>query len=143
MKKNNNKISDLVVIRRYDQAHLAHLDRAKLSDEGIESFLKDENTVSINPIWSNAVGGIKLIVHKSDIERVSSVLGTNEYSDLQNAFNDKIETQNVCPKCGSTEVQQKRSFLSGIAFLILFFIPLAAPTNKYLCTSCSHTWKIK
>jgi len=102
MKKNCNKISDFIVIRVYDQAHLDH---AKLSDEGIESFLKDKNTVSINPIWSNAVGEIKLIVHKSDVERASSVLGINKYTDLQYAFDDRIEAQNVYPECGSTEVQ--------------------------------------
>jgi len=112
MKKNCNKISDFIVIRVFDQAHLAHLDRAKLSDEGIEAFLKDENIVSVNPIWSNTVGGIKLIVHKSDVERAGSVLGINKYTDLQYAFDDKIEAQNVCPKRGSTETQQKNQFLT-------------------------------
>ncbi len=135
-------MSDLVVIRRYEQAHLAHLDLAKLRDEGIESFLKDENSVSINPFWSNAIGGIKLIVHKSDFQKARSMLNANEYSKLEKVFGRKIEAQDDCPKCGSTMIQQQRSLLSGILFLILFFVPLAALTNKYLCSSCGHTWKV-
>ncbi len=110
-------MSDLIVIKRYEQAHLAHLDLAKLNDEGIECFLKDENTVSVNPVWSNAVGGIKLLIHKSDLEKVNSVLGANEYSNLQNAFDEQVESQLICPNCGSAEVQQKRSILTGFILL--------------------------
>ncbi len=49
------------ILKSYLNSTLAYLDSAKLSDEGIEAMLKDENIVSINPIYAHAVGGIKLI----------------------------------------------------------------------------------
>jgi hypothetical protein len=139
--KTKRAMTDLIVIKRYEQAHLAHLDCAKLGDEGIECVLKDENTISVIPVWSNAMGGIKLLIHKSDLQKVTLVFGANEYSDLQNAFDGQIESQLICPNCGSAEVQQKRSILTGLIFLIFFFVPLATTTKKYLCTSCTHIWK--
>ena len=40
----------------------------RLKEEGIECWLKDENTVTIDPIIANAVGGIKLMVEEEKAE---------------------------------------------------------------------------
>ncbi len=56
-------------------AHEAHLARTYLASEGIESFVFDEHTVSINHLYANAVGGIKLMVRSRDVERALKVLG--------------------------------------------------------------------
>lgn len=36
--------------------------QGRLESEGINCWLRDENTVTIDPILTNAVGGIKLMV---------------------------------------------------------------------------------
>lgn len=45
-----------------------------LDNEGIFYFLQDELTVQVNPLYSPAVGGIKLQVRKEDVEKAVSVL---------------------------------------------------------------------
>jgi len=46
----------------------------RLEEEGITCWHKDENTVTINPIWSNAVGGIKLMAADDQIEKATDLL---------------------------------------------------------------------
>lgn len=48
--------------------------RVRLEDEGIVCLVPDEFTVIMNPLYSNAVGGVRLQVRESDIERAKEVL---------------------------------------------------------------------
>ena len=45
-----------------------------LDSAGIESFLADENVISMNWLWSNALGGVKLQVRKTDAAIASDSL---------------------------------------------------------------------
>jgi hypothetical protein len=45
-----------------------------MEEEGISCWLKDENTVTLNPIWTQAVGGIKLMVAATQVERAREIL---------------------------------------------------------------------
>ncbi|HEV7781971.1 MAG TPA: hypothetical protein VGO58_11940 [Chitinophagaceae bacterium] len=51
-----------VVLNSYSNYIEAHIAKGTLEEEGISSWLKDENTLTIDPILTNAVGGIKLMV---------------------------------------------------------------------------------
>jgi DNA-directed RNA polymerase subunit RPC12/RpoP len=74
----------------------AHILLGRLEEEGIHCWLKDENTVTLNPIWTNAVGGIKLMVAKEQLERAAGL--------LQN-FTEETKSGLSCPKCGSHDIQ--------------------------------------
>lgn len=45
-----------------------------LNQEGITYFFENENTISIVPFYTNALGGIKLKVHINDFEKVQEIL---------------------------------------------------------------------
>lgn len=66
------------ILKTYNDAFSAHLDAAKLKDEGIEFLLQDEKTISINPLYSNALGGIKLWVNEGDFKRSCEILKLHE-----------------------------------------------------------------
>ena len=59
---------DIIVIKTFDNYFLANISLTKLRDAGVECYLKDEYTVTIDPILTNAIGGIKLVVKKEDYE---------------------------------------------------------------------------
>lgn len=61
------------ILKTYLYSYLAHLDKAKLKDEGIEVFIKDDNIVSIDPIYAQAVGGIKLQVYEKDYDKAVEI----------------------------------------------------------------------
>ena len=46
----------------------------RFQEDGINCWLKDENTVTINPILTNAIGGIKLMVESTQAERAATIL---------------------------------------------------------------------
>ncbi len=130
------------ILKTYLYSSLAHLDFAKLSDEGIEALIKDENLVSINPVYAQAVGGIKLLVKDEDYTKALAVLNCNEYELLKNEYPDEeISEQIKCSNCGSINIFQKGSWIVGIFFLILAFIPFTTKKSTYICLDCSHQWK--
>ena len=55
-----------VIIGTYPEATAAHLARVRLDAEGIESWLVDENTASVYPFYTQAIGGVKLAVREDD-----------------------------------------------------------------------------
>jgi len=129
------------IVKTYVYSHLAHLDFAKLKDEGIDVIIKDDNIVSINPIYAQAVGGIKLLVKEEDYYRALESLNINDYKYLKNEFPEEINGQRKCAKCGSANIFQKGSLLIGLLFLLLFFIPLTTKKSKYVCLDCLYKWK--
>jgi hypothetical protein len=48
--------------------------KSLLEDAGIESFLQDDNVVRMDWFWSDAIGGIKLLVRQKDVEESEKVL---------------------------------------------------------------------
>ncbi|TDE45597.1 hypothetical protein E0I26_06525 [Flavobacterium rhamnosiphilum] len=48
--------------------------KGKLESEGIKVFMRDNNTVDANPMYSNAIGGIKLFVKSKDFVKANDVL---------------------------------------------------------------------
>ncbi|MGD1845481.1 MAG: hypothetical protein ACFB10_08820 [Salibacteraceae bacterium] len=53
----------------------------RLESEGIESRVLDELTVQTNPLYSGAVGGVKLQVRESDLSRTREVLTLAGYTE--------------------------------------------------------------
>lgn len=69
--KNDDKAWVLLDTFNYMHEYLTL--KLTLESEGIETLLKDELTISIDPLLSNAIGGIKLFVRESDAERALAV----------------------------------------------------------------------
>ena len=85
-----------VLLQTYDNYVSAHIAMGRLEEEGIVCWLKDENTVTIDPILTNAIGGIKLMVESTQAERAASILKEQEYEYKQTIS---------CPRCGSHNVE--------------------------------------
>jgi len=60
----------------------AHIILGKLESENIRAWLKDENTITVNPLWTQALGGIKLMVHTAQIDRAKEILLSLEGDDV-------------------------------------------------------------
>lgn len=125
-----------VTVKTFDTSVNAHLFRIELENEGIESFIYDEETITMDPLLSNAIGGIKVKINAKDIERTKDFLAKREE-----------ENNPPCPNCGSKRIMTNfRSFksASGIisaiaAFLFTIFPPLFKTVNK--CLDCNHEFE--
>ena len=127
---------DFLLMRSFDNYINASLTLARLDEEGITCYLKDEYTVTIDPLLSNAVGGIKLMVLADDFEEAKTLLAGYD-KDYRNAV--------ACPKCGSHDVEyiEKTEAKSWkTALLSLFFSSYAATSDHvYHCSDCEFEFK--
>ena len=127
---------DFVIIRSFDNYVSAHIAMGRLEEDGIKCWLKDENTVTIDPILTNAVGGIKLMVANSGAERAITILRT---------IDSEQKALHPCPKCGSLNIElvsTPRKASNWLSVLVGFFITsYAMPVDKvYHCFDCGHEY---
>lgn len=123
-------------IASYQYPAEAQLFKGKLESEGIEVFIQNENTIGSDPLLSNAIGGVKLLVKNEDVVRAKYILNSiPEYSvDYQGNLLK-------CPNCGAekieylTSVSDFKSFLSFIFGVILNIFPFYTK-YKYRCEDC-------
>lgn len=124
---------ELVTVRTFTNYFSANILLSKLRDGGIQCFLKDEYTVTMDPLLMNAVGGIKLVVNKNDVEEVLQVL---------QHFDEQYRRSAVCPRCGSNNIElvPKRTAANMITAILswVFSNFAVSAENVYQCSSCGY-----
>jgi rubredoxin len=126
---------ELVTIRTFDNYFLANILMSKLRDGGIQCYLKDEHTVTVDPFLSNAVG-IKLVINKDDEQEVIQLL---------QKFDEDYRRNAVCPKCGSHNIElvPKRTAANMITAILswVFSDYAVSAENVYKCSVCGYESK--
>lgn len=123
---------EFVLLQSFPNYIDAHILMGRLEEEGIRCWLKDENTVTINPIWTNAVGGIKVMVAETQLERAL---------ELVHEFQQQKKSQYSCPKCGSHDIELVSSerkavnWFSALAGFLFGDYALAAE-KTWRCFNC-------
>jgi hypothetical protein len=64
----------LVTIARVTEVWEAHIIRARLQAEGLLATLADEHLVSMDWLYSNAIGGVRVQVPEREVPRALAVL---------------------------------------------------------------------
>lgn len=128
----------LVTLRTFDSPIQANLIKTKLSSEGVDSVLFDEFSVSINPLYSNTLGGIKLKVRSEDYQKAIALVEALD----QRPFIDANGNVLTCPNCGGTNFysgfksyKSLRGILSFVTTFLLGVFPFFFST-VYRCKSC-------
>lgn len=126
-----------ILIGRYQYTSEALIYKGKLESEGIEVFIRDNNTVDANPLYSNAIGGVKLFVNREDEKNTYAVL-----SQISKFSLDENNQLMECPKCGAeqidmiTSVKDIKSLILFIFSILLVLLPFYSK-HKYKCRSCN------
>ncbi|TBO40942.1 putative signal transducing protein [Pedobacter kyonggii] len=132
-----------VVYSTYYNPMEANIIKAKLGDSGFACFLADENVATLNPLYNQAIGGVKLIVFERDVEAINTLLAEDnslafESSDGIVDEEESVEDKTVCEKCGSTNVgygiatDKKYSIWATV----LAFLTLTTPIKANKCHHC-------
>ena len=107
-----------------------------LEGHGIETFLPDQGTVMVNPLFSNAIGGIRIQVEESDLAQAREILKDKPPTETNGLF--------TCPNCGSDSVEYEKVSKRFAYLTLLFFgIPLLWLKKQFKCNVCGHRWKEK
>ncbi len=132
----------LVTVATYMQPLEARVALTRLEESGIEAFLADENLVTMNWAWSNAVGGVKLQVHGGDATRAGEVLASDGESDGSEPEIGEPDTERVCPQCGSARVDRGRYHRRLVyASWLILSVPLPFLRRNHRCQECGLRWK--
>lgn len=63
-----------ITIAVFDYPHEIAILKHRLEQEGVAYFFQNETTASVAPMYSFAIGGIKLKIHPNDVETVETIL---------------------------------------------------------------------
>jgi len=131
---------NLVILERFRDLPEAMLAKGKLASQGVESYLGDDNTVRMDWLWSNLVGGVKLLVSAEDLETATRILAEPipEEIDFEGAAEYR---QPRCPKCQSLDINFEELY-KPIAYGSLFVnLPIPLQRTGWICQTCRHTWQ--
>ena len=67
-------MEDFQTIAVFNYPHEIVILKHRLEQEGIHYYFQNETTLSVAPMYTNAIGGIKLQIHLNDFEAVQKIL---------------------------------------------------------------------
>lgn len=131
----------LTTIATYSFPYEAQIARAKLDSEGIPAFIADEQTINMQWLYSNAMGGVRLQVPETYVQQAVELLTEDSSEAVEKEQGIDVTP---CSVCGSadTEPYQKGKRWAFLIFLGLDF-PLFPVKNTFKCRKCGHIEKIE
>jgi ribosomal protein L37AE/L43A len=127
---------EFILVKTFANYMEAHIVYGRLEDVGINCWLKDENTVSLNPLWNITVGGIKLMVAENQVAEAKALL---------QQFDEERRSRFVCPQCGSGSIElvsSNRNAGNWIHTILGFLFGYYPPVEKiWHCFKCKAEFK--
>ncbi len=119
------------VVSTYSTPAEAHVALSRLESAGIKAVVRDEFTVTLNWLYSDAIGGVKLEVPDDDETAAREILAlpAPEPGLIQ------------CPHCGSPRSSVRTLSVFG-AFCLIFRIPIPMTRAFIDCRSCGKTYDV-
>lgn len=122
---------ETIVLRTFDTTFSASILLTRLQAEGIQGYLRDDYNIGINPLLSNAMGGVKLEVDVRDAERAVV---------LMEEFEEEYMRLAICPVCHHTEFKRLTNLLEPnlMVKLLSRLFGKKAPLNVRTTYKCGH-----
>lgn len=147
-----NHVNNLETLITFTYPHEAHMAKGFLESEGINTMIQDEMTVQVQNFYSNAVGGVKILVRKEDYDDGIAALKRGGYiidaddkaEEVRIVEADESNNKTHCPFCKSDNIAKNKDIhiLTSIIYLILgLFIPVFK--SKYKCFDCEKEWRYR
>lgn len=130
----------IIIFKRFYNPIEANIVQTRLEDGGVHCFLTDENTVTLNPLYNQAMGGVKLHLFEQDLQLATDILA----EELPEVVLEEIEdSAGQCPVCGSTHVgyvqatKERFGIFTILLSLALFVYPFHTK-KAFHCFNCRH-----
>ena len=105
----------------------AHVTKSRLDSDGFETMLMDETTIDTDPLVSNAIGGVKLLVHKKDFDKAALV-----YNEIRTYQKDDEGNEISCPNCKSNRILVAQAQRKNIFYMLFPFFE----KTRHICNDC-------
>ena len=124
-------IDNYTILATFPYSTEAQVTKAKLEAEGIRVMLLDEKTVDSDPLISQAIGGVKLLVHNDNIKEALKI-----YNQIRAYEKNKNGDDIVCGNCESTKILIAEPSRKNIFYMLFPFFE----KTKYRCNVCNTTF---
>ena len=125
-------IDHYTVLETFPYSTEAQVTKSKLESEGIAAILLDEKTVDSDPLISQAIGGVKLLVPDNDFKRAVEI-----YNEIRKYETDTQGNAIYCPSCNSTHALIAPLERKNIFYMLFPFFE----QTKYICNDCKTIFK--
>lgn len=141
---------NLVEIASYSFPHEAHVAKASLDAAGIPAFLTDEYTIGMQWMYSNALGGVRLLVHRENADAALEILSTDfseslsdgEWAEQEDEASSARGEPERCSRCGSANlVPHVAGKAPAFVVWMLLGIPLFFFRRGMKCEVCGNFMK--
>lgn len=128
---------DFVELRSFDNYVEANIVLNMLRHSNINCHLQDEHIITIDPLLSPALGGMKLMVHPAHIQRAWDMIDEAEMQYLKSI---------PCPICKAHSLKTKsitkkyKCKLAALASMLLNGRSVEV-LKMYECKSCGYDFK--
>lgn len=146
----------IVVFETFYNPIEANIVKARLLDSGLQCFLTDENLVTINPLYTQALGGVKLHLFERDISAAKDILKEEVFhTELDDNFTKEtaggetvegVEESAICPVCHSSNVgyvqatKNRFGILTMAVSLALMVYPFSVKKTHH-CFNCGNEFQ--
>ena len=122
-------------IGNYSKPEEALLVRSRLEAAGIPTFVRDELTIQMYWLFSNALGGVSVAVPDAYAEAAMELVRSEHSAESESP---SVE----CPHCGSSCVRpiEWPRRVAHLSLLMLSF-PLPFTTKRRRCEGCGKRWR--
>ena len=110
----------------------AHVTKSRLDSEGFKTMLMDEKTIDSDPFISNAIGGVKLLVHNNDFDKAVKI-----YNEIRTYQKDEDGNTMGCPKCNSNKILVAQAQRKNIFYMLFPFFE----DRRFICNECKTLFK--
>jgi hypothetical protein len=128
----------LVTLRRFRDVPDALLAKSILDSAEIECFLCDENVIRMDWLWSNALGGIRLLVKEEDASVALELLDQKPMEKFVTGTGEFEQPR--CPSCDSLDISFGGTGKRLSYVTVAVGVPLPVKRGGWKCNSCGHAW---
>ncbi len=109
-----------IVIKTFSFPYEAQIAKTQLEAFGIPVYIENEHTINMDWFYSNALGGVRLLVPENYVDEAKSFLEKDFSDELEQKFG---ESKECCPECGSLDIEVNNKGKKS-AFLAFMFLGL-------------------
>ncbi len=121
-------IDNYTILATFPYSTEAQVTKSKLEAEDIRVMLLDEKTIDSDPLISQAIGGVKLLVQNDDVTKALKI-----YNEIRAYEKDKNGNAIVCNNCESTKILIAEPTRKNIFYMLFPFFE----KTKYRCNICN------
>ncbi|HKG06306.1 MAG TPA: LITAF-like zinc ribbon domain-containing protein [Pedobacter sp.] len=130
----------IVIFETFYNPIEASIVKSRLIDSGVQCFLSDEHMMVVNPLYNQALGGVKLHLFERDALLARQIL---EDENVQLPIEELESNTVTCPECSSNHVgyvqatKNRFSILTMLISFVFLLFPFYARKTHH-CFNCEN-----